>query len=79
LFVGLSQREEVIFVLILHNGVLLLAALNLAVNAALGLVVLLHYPYSVRPIPARRFDRGYEKPDLKTTEKGETSNEQSLG
>jgi hypothetical protein len=35
----------------LQNGVLLLAALNLALNAALGLVILLRYPWPVWPIP----------------------------
>jgi hypothetical protein len=66
-------------VLTLQNGVLLLAALNLALNAALGLVILLRYPWPVWPIPIRYPDHLREKPDLKTTEKGETSNEQSLG
>jgi hypothetical protein len=65
-------------VLILHNGVLLLVALNLAVNAAIGLVILVNYPWPVRPITARRSDRGYEKPDLKTKRKGETEHEQSV-
>jgi len=63
---------------ILHNGVLLLAALNLAVNAALGLVVLLHCPYRVWPISAKRPERGHDEPDLKTTTKGETRHEPGL-
>ncbi len=77
-FVGLSQVEEVIFVVILHNGVLFLAALNLALNAALGLVILLRYPWPVWPIPIRYPDHLREKHNLKSTEKGETSNEQSV-
>ena len=64
--------------LILHNGVLLLAALNLAVNAALGLTILLRCPHPVLPIPAMRPDRWYEKPDLKMTKKGQTSDEQRV-
>ena len=54
--------------MILQNGVLLLAALNLALNAALGLVILLRYPWPVWPIPMRDPDHLREKPDLKTTE-----------
>lgn len=64
--------------MILHNGVLLLAALNLAVNAALGLVVLLHGPYRVWPVPAKRPERGHQEPDLKTKTKGETHGEPGL-
>ena len=58
--------------LILHNGVLLLAALNLAVNAALGVTILLRYPWPIWPVRTLRLDSGYEKPELKTTTKGET-------
>jgi len=64
--------------MILHNGILLLAAFNLAVNAALGLVILLHCPYSVWRIPAIRPDRGHEDPDINTTTKGETHHESGL-
>jgi hypothetical protein len=65
--------------MILQNGDLLLAALNLALNAALGLVILLRYSWPVWPVPIRYPDHLREKPDLRTTGKGETSNEQSLG
>jgi hypothetical protein len=64
--------------MILQNGILLLAAFNLALNAALGLVILLRYPWPVWHIPIRYPDHLREKPDLRTTEKGETSNEQSV-
>ena len=56
----------------LHNGFLLLAALNLAVNAALGLVVLLHCRRPLWPVPAKRPDRGREEPEPKTATKGAT-------
>jgi hypothetical protein len=68
----------VIFVVILHNGVLFLAALNLALNAALSLVILLRYPWPVWPVPIRYPDHLRKKPDLRTTEKGETEHEQSV-
>jgi len=64
--------------MILHNGVLLLAALNLAVNAALGVTILVHYPWSTKPIRMARQDGGYEKPNLKTSTKGAPENEQSV-
>jgi hypothetical protein len=64
--------------MILQNGVMLLAALNLALNAALSLVILLRYPWPVWPVPIRYPDHLREKPDRKSTEKGET-NEQGLG
>lgn len=64
--------------MILCNSVLLLAAVNLAVNAALGLTILLGCPHAVWPIPVMRPDRWYEKRHPKTTEKGETPNEQSM-
>jgi hypothetical protein len=63
---------------ILHNGVLLLAALNLAINAALGVTILVHYARSTRPIRIARQDGGYEKPNLETSTKGAPKNEQSV-
>ena len=73
-----SEGKEVIMMLILHGGIVMLAALNLVVNTALGLMILLHYPYFMWPIPIRRPDYLREKPDLKTKEKGETEHEQSV-
>ena len=64
--------------MILYNGVLLLAALNLAVNAALGLTILLRYPWPIWPVRTARRDRWYEKPHLKTSTKGAPKNEQSV-
>ncbi len=65
--------------IVAYGGILMLAALNLAVNAAAGLMILLHCPHFVWPITIKRPECFREKPDLNATEKGETSNEQSLG
>jgi hypothetical protein len=65
--------------LILHFSIVVFAFLNLAVNAALGLAILFQVPWPVRLFPIRRPDHLRENPDLRTTEKGETSNEQGLG
>jgi hypothetical protein len=73
------KEKEVIVMLILNGGIVMLAALNLAVNAAVGLMILLRCPHVMWPITIRRPDRWYEESDRKSTEKGETSNEQSLG
>jgi hypothetical protein len=64
--------------LILHGGILLLAAVNLVVNTALGLMILLHCPHFIWPITIKRPECLREKPDLKTKEKGETEHEQSV-
>lgn len=64
--------------MILHNAVLLLAAINLAVNAALGLTILLQSPpYWLFPVA--RPDRWLDKRQPITTKKGKTTHEkQSL-
>jgi hypothetical protein len=65
--------------MILYNGVLLLAAVNLAVNAALGLTILLHGPWRCWPFSVGRPDRWLDRQQPNTTEKGETTaHEQSL-
>ena len=64
--------------IVAYGGILMLAALNLAVNAVLGLIILLHCPYFVWPTTIKRPECFREKPDLNATEKGETSNEQSV-
>lgn len=65
--------------MILYNGVLLLAALNLAANAALGLTILLQYPWPYWLFPVTRPDRWLDKQQPITTEKGKTTHEkQSL-
>jgi hypothetical protein len=55
---------------ILYNGVLLFAAMNLAVNAAIGFTILLQYPWRYWPFPATRPDRWLDKQQPITTEKG---------
>ena len=74
-----SERKEVITMVILNGGIAFLVALNLAVNTAVGLMILLHCPHVMWPIPIRRPDCLRDKPDLKTKEKGDKSNEQNLG
>ncbi len=64
---------------ILNGGVALLMALNLAVNTAVGLLVLARCPHVMWPIPIRRPDCLRDKPDPKAEEKGDKSNEQNLG
>ena len=64
---------------ILNGGVALLMALNLAVNTAVGLMILLRCPRVVWPRSIRRPDCLRDKPDLKAEEKGDKSNEQNLG
>jgi hypothetical protein len=65
--------------MILQNGVLILAAVNLVLNVALSLMILLRCPHVMWRTTIRHPEHLREKPDLRTTEKGETSNEQSLG
>jgi hypothetical protein len=57
--------------LVCQIGILMLAGLNLVVNSALGLMILLRRPYGVwlRPVA---------KPDLKLNEKGELPNEETV-
>ncbi len=64
---------------ILNGGIALLMALNLAVNTAVELMVLLHCPHVMRPLPIRWPDCLRDEPDLKAEEKGDKSNEQNLG
>ncbi len=63
---------------VLNGGIALLMALNLAVNTAIGLMILINCPYFIRPLPIRWPDRLRDKPDLKATEKGEKNHEQSV-
>jgi len=60
---------------ILNGGMALLMALNLAVNAAVGLMILLRCPHVMWPLPIKRPECLREKPDLKAEEKGDKSNE----
>jgi hypothetical protein len=64
---------------IFNGGIALLMALNLAVNATVGLMLLLDCPHVMWPLPIKRPDCLHEKPDLKAEEKGDKSNEQNLG
>ena len=64
---------------ILNGGIAFLVALNLAMNTALGMMILLRCPHVMWPIPIRRPDCLRDKPDLKAEEKGDKSNEQNLG
>ena len=64
---------------ILNGGIAFLVALNLAVNTAVGLMILLRCPHFMWPIPIRRPHCMRDKPDLKAEEKGDKSNEQNLG
>jgi hypothetical protein len=64
---------------ILNGGIAFLVALNLAVNTAVGLMILLRCPHFMWPMPIRWPDCMRDKPDLKTKEKGDKSNEQNLG
>jgi hypothetical protein len=77
-YVPKSEGKEVIMMIVAFGGILMLAALNLAVNAAAGLIILLHCPYFKWPITIKRPECFREKPDLKTQEKGETEHEQSV-
>jgi hypothetical protein len=74
-----SGRKEVTTMMILNGGIVTLMALNLAVNTAVGLLILVHCPHVMWPIPIRRPDCLRDKPDLKAEEKGDKSNEQDLG
>ncbi len=51
-----EQRKEVISMLIFRDGILVLVALNLAVNTAIGLLILLRWRCPVRPSPVLRPD-----------------------
>ncbi len=64
---------------ILNGGIALLMALNLAVNTAVGLMILLRCPHVMWPIPIRRPDCLRDKLDLKGEEKRDKANEQNLG
>jgi hypothetical protein len=72
------ERKEVNTMVILNGGIALLMALNLAVNTAVGLMILLRCPHVMWPIPIKRPDCLRDKPDLKAEEKGGTENEQSV-
>jgi hypothetical protein len=74
-----SERKEATTMVPFNGGIALLMAMNLAVNTAVGLMILLRCPHGMGPIPIRLPDCLRDKPDLETTEKGETSNEQNLG
>jgi hypothetical protein len=60
---------------ILNGGIAFLMALNLAVNTALGLLLLVHCSHVMWPIAINRPDCLRTKPDLKAEEKGDKSNE----
>jgi hypothetical protein len=74
-----SERKEVNAMVIFNGGIAFLMALNLAVNTAVGLMLLLRCPHVMWPIPIRRPDCMRDKPDLKAEEKGDKSNKQNLG
>ena len=78
-YIPKSGRKEVTTMVILNGGIAFLMALNLAVNTAVGLMILLRCPHVMWPIPIRRPDCLRDKPDLKAEEKGDKSNEQNLG
>jgi hypothetical protein len=78
-YIPKSEGQEVIMMSVAYGSILMLAALNLAVNAAVGLLILLHCPYFVWPTTIKRPECLRDKPDLKTKEKGDKSNEQNLG
>jgi hypothetical protein len=78
-YIHRSGRKEVTSMVILNGGIALLMALNLAVNTAVGLMILLRCPHVMWPIPIKRPDCMRDKPDLKAEEKGDKSNEQNLG
>ncbi len=73
-----SKAKEVTTMVILNGGIALLMALSFAVNTAVGMLILLHCPHVMWPVPIRWRDCLRQKPDLKTTEKGETEHEQGL-
>ena len=77
-YIPKSGGKEVIMMIVAYGGILMLAALNLAVNATVGLMILLHCPHFVWPITIKRPECLRDKPDLKTQEKGETEHEQSV-
>jgi hypothetical protein len=60
---------------ILNGGILSLAAMNLAVNTGLGMMILLNCPHVKWPITIKRPEWLGNKPDLKTEEKGGTEHE----
>ena len=77
-YIPKSGGKEVIMMIVAYGGILMLAALNLVVNAAVGLMILLHCPYFVWPRTIKRPECLRQKPDLNATEEGDTSNEQSV-
>jgi len=77
-FIPTTKRKEVNKMLMLHGGILVLSAINLAVNAALGMMILLHCPHVTWPFSIKRPDWLQKKLDLKSEEKGETKHEQSV-
>jgi hypothetical protein len=72
-------RKEVTTMVVLNGGIAFLMALNLAINTAVGLMVLLHCPHVMRPMPIKWPYCLRDKPNLKAEEKGDKSNEQNLG
>ena len=74
-----SGRKEVTTMVILNGGIAFLMAMNLVVNTAVGLLILLRCPHVMWPIAIRRPDCLRTKPVLKEKEKGDKSNEQSVG
>jgi len=77
-FIPTTKRKEVNKMLMLHGGILVLSAINLAVNAALGMTILLHCPHITWPFPIKKPDWLQKKPDVKFQEEGETEHEQSV-
>jgi hypothetical protein len=78
-YIHRSGSKEVTAMVVLNGGIALLIAFNLAVNTAVGLLILLRCPHVMWPLPIRWPDCVLDKPDLKGEEKGDKSNEQNLG
>ncbi|MBI5250732.1 MAG: hypothetical protein HY912_14675 [Desulfomonile tiedjei] len=64
--------------LVCQIGIVMLAGLNLLVNNALGLMILLHRPSDVRAISKAWHDHRQKKPDVKTEEKGKQPDEETV-
>ncbi len=62
----------------LRDMILTLLAFNLIANPILGLMILLRWPCSVWPMPTAGPDHWREKPHIKTKEKGELANEETV-
>jgi hypothetical protein len=71
-----SRRKGVTISMFLRDMILTLLVFNLIANPILGLMILLRWPCGVWPMPWP--DHWREKPDTKTNEKGEHTNEETV-